>query len=146
MNTEWDDLHNIAARIISPESISKGKAELRLAASRAIKKIRWIKFISIEGACLFAALFFACLIGYTFFHPKGLPDHSYKLFGVAYYYLTVPALLMSVTSLSVPELTQFIQPFRSWLQLPKECHPEKLAPLFNSLLSGDWEAETDKGF
>jgi len=146
MNAEWDDLHNIAARIISPDSISIGKAELRQAASRAIKKIRWIKFLSIEGACLFAALFLACLPGYIFFHPHSPSYHPYKLFGVTYYYFTVPALLASVISLSVPELAQFRQPFKSCLRLSKECHPEVLTPLFDSLAAGDWEAKTDKGF
>lgn len=146
MNTEWDDLHNIAARIISPDSISKGKAELRQAASRAIKKIRWIQFLSIEGACLFAALFLACLVGYIFFNPSNPSYQPYKLFGVTYYYFTVPALLASLISLSVPELVQFRQPFKSWLRLSKECHPEVLTPLFDSLAAGDWEAKTDKGF
>ncbi|WP_011632211.1 hypothetical protein [Granulibacter bethesdensis] len=146
MNTEWDDLHNIAARIISPDSISIGKAELRQAASRAIKKIRWIKFLSIEGASLFAGVFLACLAGYIFFHLHHSPYHPYKLFRVAYYNLTIPALLMSIISLSVPELAQFRQPFKSWLRLPKECHPEALTPLFDSLAAGDWEAKTEKGF
>lgn len=146
MDTEWDDLHNIAARIISPDSISIGKAELRQAASRAIKKIRWIKFLSIEGASLFAGVFLACLAGYIFFHLHNPPYHPYKLFGVAYYNLTIPALLASIISLSVPELAQFRPPFKSWLRLPKECHPEVLNTLFDSLAAGDWEAKTDKGF
>lgn len=139
MNSKGENIYHIAARLMSPQDIGKGKDNLRSGADIAGMRISSLMF-SILILSLSCAILFGMFVLIWLFEPS-----THSVFGISPEYLGFITLAVFAASIVAPDIIQFHEPFRTWFKLPKECNPPELEPLFEALKKGTWEAVTAKG-
>ena len=139
MKTIPENIYHVAARLMSPYDIGKGKDKLRESARIAEK------YVSIIWIAIFFVAVISTICFFTFSVLAIIEPHRNLKFGLTPIFPAIISFVIFVASIFTPDIIQYYNPLKSWTKLPNECNATELEPLFEALKKGTWEAVNSKG-